>query len=60
MGRKADDRSAAPLCRAHHDQRHDLRGYFKGFDRDRMRAWKEWAVTTTRALLACEEAEGLF
>lgn len=34
-GLKASDTSAIPLCRVHHDEWHDAKGYFKG--------WAKWA-----------------
>jgi hypothetical protein len=37
MGQKASDRQAWPCCRAHHDQRHDLTGVFRGWTREQLR-----------------------
>lgn len=38
-GQKSDDREAIPLCPTHHRERTDARGYFAGWDADRMRPW---------------------
>lgn len=37
--RRGSDTKTIPMCHRHHGQRTDYRGYFKGWDADRMRAW---------------------
>jgi hypothetical protein len=55
VGQKCDDRETIPLCTRHHAERHALAGPFRGFDRERMRAWlsaqlKETQTTVTGVL----------
>ncbi len=52
MGLKAADRTAVPLCRAHHVSHwHACAGAFKGWDREKRREWSDEAIRVTRALL---------
>lgn len=44
MGRRAHDHMAIPLCHGCHMNLHALRGRFKGWDRERRRAWEDGAV----------------
>lgn len=39
LGMKTHDRTCIPLCRFHHDDCEAKRGVFKGWDRERMKAW---------------------
>lgn len=39
MGNKASDQSCAPICSRHHRDRHERRGFFKGWSKERMREW---------------------
>lgn len=48
MGRVEDDTSCIPLCRRHHSDRHDHRGYFKLWDRERMEKWRTARIDETR------------
>lgn len=41
MGQKADDSRTWTCCRTHHIQIHNLTGYFRGFDRDRIRTFRD-------------------
>jgi hypothetical protein len=59
LGVKADDRTAAPLCRRHHDDRHDHRGFFKAMDQAGMRHWKRLAIARTQLAIAEKRAGGL-
>lgn len=49
LGQKADDRSAAPLCRGHHRERTDMRGTFKDFTAATMREFRHAAIAWTQA-----------
>jgi hypothetical protein len=37
--RKTADTKTIPMCHRHHGQRTNYRGYFRGWDGDRMRLW---------------------
>lgn len=37
---RAPDDNAFPLCRKHHRERHDLRGYFEGWEKARVKLWE--------------------
>lgn len=39
LGKKAPDSTCIALCRKHHEERTDRRGYFKDWDLDQMRLW---------------------
>jgi hypothetical protein len=56
LGRKADDDTAAPLCRGAHTERTDYpgpsSGIFRGWSGERMLAWKGYAIAKTRADVA--------
>ncbi len=47
LGQKADDRTCIPMCRAHHRERTDYRGTFRGFDANDMRRFCAWAIEAT-------------
>ena len=50
--RRAHDRNAIPLCsglKGCHRQLHDLTGPFKGWNRDRLRAWQNEQITMLEA-----------
>lgn len=49
-GQRAHDHRAIPLCHMHHDERHRLCGFFKGWVRDEIQAWEETMVARTRGL----------
>lgn len=40
VGRKADDRTCAPLCRQHHRERTDHHGAFFALDRNALILWR--------------------
>ena len=40
MGLKTADERAMPLCQKHHQERHALTGYFKGWKKDLLRDWE--------------------
>lgn len=48
-GRKADDETCVPLCRAHHRQRTDHSGAFRELDQEQLRAWRGRAIERTQA-----------
>ena len=50
LGRKADDRTCAPLCRQHHRERGDHSGSFKHLTRDQVRAWRARAIARTQTM----------
>lgn len=52
IARKAPDACAIPMCRKHHACLHGLLGPFKGWKRDRLREWQDWAVTRTQEALS--------
>lgn len=47
MGKKASDRETMPLCQPCHQDFHDLRGMFRGFDRAHIRQWQEMGIQWT-------------
>ena len=49
---KGSDHDAVPMCRNHHTQRHAMQGYFRGWDKALMAAWRKWAIAATRKRLA--------
>lgn len=49
-GRKADDITAVPLCRLHHEDVENLTGRAKHWDRDTKRAWEARAIEKTQEL----------
>lgn len=51
FGLKAPDDTCIPLCTVHHRDRTDMRGFFRSFDRWRMRQWCDAAVEATRGVL---------
>lgn len=48
VGMKAHDNTCVPLCSQHHHDRHNFTGPFRGFDKERMRAWRTTAVELTQ------------
>lgn len=48
VGLKAPDSTVAPLCRRHHDERQQWRGYFDDWTKARMRAWCDEQIAATR------------
>ena len=54
LSRKADDDTCVALCRAHHVQLHERRGYFEGWDRPRMRAWQDALIAVMQRRYADE------
>jgi hypothetical protein len=52
LGRKADDRTCAPMCRDHHRERTDHTGTFKHIDRETERGWRARAIERTQTLYA--------
>jgi hypothetical protein len=58
MGQRASDRRAWPCCRIHHSQRHDLNGFFRGFDGDRLTDFIERRIED--ANVAYERSGGVF
>lgn len=49
--RKASDNTTVPLCSRLHHQMHHLAGPFKGWTKERLRTWREWAIRDTREQL---------
>jgi len=58
LGRKADDRTCAPMCRRHHRERTDHSGSFKHLTRDQVRAWRARAIARTQTLWTERSAHG--
>lgn len=52
LHQKSSDRETVPMCPGHHDDRTNGRGYFKGWDKVRMREWCDEQIAATRGLLA--------
>lgn len=51
MGQKNDDSQAFSLCRQHHiHERHALAGYFRGWRKERIKAWESEQVDRARRL----------
>lgn len=48
VGRKADDRTAVPMCRRHHGERTDHSGTFRELTRDELRSWRVDAIEHTQ------------
>ena len=48
VGRKADDRTAVPLCRQHHHQRTNACGWFRDLTPEQRRVWCERAIEQTQ------------
>lgn len=44
LGRKADDRTCAPICTQHHRERTDHSGAFRELDQAEHRAWRSSAL----------------
>ncbi len=57
LGLKASDRETMPLCLAHHCQRHELTGYFKGWTKQ---ALKDWEKLTCAQYDRMHKLEGSF
>lgn len=51
-GRKCDDRETIPMCPAAHDERTNSIGYFKGYDKTRMRNWCDDRIAEVQAKLS--------
>lgn len=51
VGLKPPDAVAVSLCAGHHRQLHDVRGPFRGWKRDQLRAFQDELVAATRAAL---------
>ena len=47
VGQRAHDRTAVPLCRAHHRAWHDARGPFEGWTANQRRGWAIEVVAAT-------------
>ncbi len=47
LSHKCADRETIPLCAGHHGQRTDRRGYFDGYNDERMAAWCAAAIDQT-------------
>jgi hypothetical protein len=52
FGQRSPDNETIPLCRRHHQQRTDYRGYFKDFNATSMQEWRLRAVHFYRELYA--------
>jgi hypothetical protein len=52
LGRKCDDDQAVPHCALAHRQRESFAGPFRGWTRERMRAYLDAAIEETQALRA--------
>ena len=52
MGQKADDARAWSCCRKHHDERHALSGFFKGWLRPQLRTFIAGQIDISRARYA--------
>lgn len=50
MGQRSRDDETIPLCRKHHRQRTDYRGYFKDWNGEQMREWRLEVVHYYRGL----------
>lgn len=51
-GRKCDDRECIPMCHSAHVQRTECTGYFKGWDKVRMKNWCGDRIAEVQAKLA--------
>jgi hypothetical protein len=51
---RASDYYGLPICHAHHGQLHDLRGFFKGWSGDELRAWQDQQVRYHRERFEAE------
>lgn len=56
LGQKADDKRSFTLCREHHAQMHEYRGFFAGWGKDQRRAWQTAQVERYRALYQSSKA----
>ncbi len=52
LGVKAPDNTCIPLCRKHHGERTDYRGYFKNWKGPQMREWNDRAIRYFQKLYA--------
>ncbi len=52
VGQKADDKTCIPMCRKHHRDRTDGRGFFRGLELAEQRRWRRWAIGQTQLLIA--------
>lgn len=48
MSLKPSDLTCVPMCRGHHDQRHDLAGYFAGWIKRQQILWRLRAIARTQ------------
>jgi hypothetical protein len=48
LGQRADDRTAIPLCRRHHQAWHDGRGVFLGWTHERRAVWAAVVIAETQ------------
>lgn len=48
-GARAHDHDTIPLCFAHHQQFHDLNGFFKGWTKEIIREWQDLEVRIQQA-----------
>ena len=56
VGRKADDDTAIPMCRRHHQDRTDARGIFYGLQAGEMRRWCQERIEETRTTITAQRA----
>lgn len=52
LGQKADDRTCAPMCEAHHRERTAHSGAFRDLTRDQVRVWRARAIAHTASAVA--------
>lgn len=52
LGQRSSDLYAMPLCHGHHMQLHSLSGPFRGFTKERLRAWQSRMAAITADRLA--------
>src|SRR5690606_35074481 len=55
LGRKADDRTCAPMCSQHHRERSDHHGAFFALDRAALRSWRARVLEVIAARWARQE-----
>lgn len=48
--RRSHDHMAIPICPTHHEERHRLSGFFKGWTKKMWREWEQAAVSTYRTM----------
>lgn len=58
VGRKAEDRTCAPLCRDHHRQRTDHSGAFRNLVQAELREWRTKALELVALAWAASSAAG--